>query len=89
MRKLVLLAAFALILIFACSSATAQSTTTVTLPAVADTYLSQNSPTNNYGSNSTLLIDGDDPGGTGRDKRTLVKFDLSQIPPGQLSRVPP
>jgi thrombospondin type 3 repeat protein len=62
--------------------ADAQSSTTVQLPASADTYLSQNSANTNYGTQTSLLVDSDDPAGTGRDKRTLIKFDLSQIPAG-------
>jgi hypothetical protein len=66
------------------STAGAQTSTTQTvqLPASADTYLNQSSPSSNYGSATSLSADGDDPGGTGNDKRVLIKFDLSQIPSG-------
>jgi hypothetical protein len=45
-----------------------------------DTYLSQNNTTSNYGGATTLLVDGDDPGGSGKDKRALLKWDVSAIP---------
>lgn len=47
-----------------------------------DTTLSQNQPTTNFASAATILVDGDDPGNTGRDLSTLIKWDVSAIPPG-------
>lgn len=58
------------------------ASTTVSLPASADTYLSQNSPSKNYGSQATLLVDGDDPAKSDNNKHILIKFNLSQIPAG-------
>lgn len=45
-----------------------------------DTHISQNNTTTNYATATTLLVDGDDPGGSGRDKRGLLKWDVSAIP---------
>jgi titin len=45
-----------------------------------DTYISQSSPTSNFATSTTLKMDGDDPGGTGLDLATLIKWDISQIP---------
>jgi len=47
-----------------------------------DVYLSQNIPSGNAGGDSVLLIDGDDPRGTGRDLATLIAWDVSTIPSG-------
>jgi hypothetical protein len=40
----------------------------------------QNNTTTNYATATTLIVDGDDPGGTGRDKRGLLQWDVSGIP---------
>ncbi|WP_373231586.1 DNRLRE domain-containing protein [Cohnella sp.] len=47
-----------------------------------DTYLSQYDATTNYGSITTLLVDGDDPGGSGKDKSAILEWDISSIPAG-------
>jgi hypothetical protein len=47
-----------------------------------DTYISENQPTTNFCTSSTLRVDGDDPPGTGRDLSTLLQWDLSAIPAG-------
>ena len=47
-----------------------------------DTYMSSNAPTSNFGSSAMLLLDGDDPGGSGNDLASLLKWDISSIPPG-------
>ncbi len=47
-----------------------------------DTYISQVNPALNYGSSTTLLVDGDDPPGSGNDLSSLLRWDLSQIPAG-------
>ena len=81
--NLVRLLGVVLIAMFMAASAEGQTaSTTVSLPASADTYLSENSPSNNYGTQTTLVVDGDDPPGSGRDKRTHIKFDLSKVPSG-------
>jgi hypothetical protein len=49
-----------------------------------DTRLSQNAPTTNYGTATSLSADGDDPAGTGRDSVVLLRWDLSAIPPGSV-----
>jgi poly(3-hydroxybutyrate) depolymerase len=47
-----------------------------------DVTISQNTPTTNVGSASTLTADGDDPGGTGKDRAALIRWDVSSIPVG-------
>lgn len=47
-----------------------------------DTTISQNQPTTNFASAPTILVDGDDPGSTGRDLSTLIKWDVTSIPAG-------
>lgn len=49
---------------------------------VIDTYISENSATTNYGITTDLQADGDDPGGTGRDLATLLRWDINAIPQG-------
>ena len=49
-----------------------------------DTTLSQANPTTNYGNAADLLIDGDDPSGSGNDKAALLRWDISAIPPGSI-----
>ena len=46
-----------------------------------DTYLNENNSPSNAGSATTLLVDGDDPFNTGEDKSTILKWDISTIPP--------
>jgi len=45
-----------------------------------DTTLSQAAPTTAFGTATTLLVDGDDPPGSGSDLATLIRFDTSSIP---------
>ena len=52
-----------------------------------DTYMSSNAPTSNFGSSAMLLLDGDDPGGSGNDLASLLKWDISSIPPGSPRRL--
>ena len=47
-----------------------------------DTTLAQATPTTVLGAAPTLLVDGDDPPGSGQDLAMLVRFDLSSIPAG-------
>ena len=49
-----------------------------------DTYISQNAPTSNFGSSAMLMLDGDYPGGSRNDLASLLKWDISSIPPGSL-----
>lgn len=56
--------------------------TTRVLVAAGDTMISENSTTKNYGATTTLVADGDDPAGGGKDKYALIKWDLSSIAPG-------
>jgi hypothetical protein len=43
-----------------------------TYSGTQDTTLSQNDPNSNFGSNTTLYVDGDNPPGSGKDKSALV-----------------
>jgi hypothetical protein len=47
-----------------------------------DAYIAEEEPTTNFCSVPTLRVDGDDPPGTGRELRTLIRWDLSDIPAG-------
>jgi phosphodiesterase/alkaline phosphatase D-like protein len=47
-----------------------------------DTSIYENTPTANFANASTLELDGDDPSGTGKDIFTLLKWNISDIPPG-------
>ena len=49
-----------------------------------DVYISQNAPTANSGTSAELLLDGDDPPGSGNDLSTLLKWDIAQIPAGSI-----
>ena len=46
-----------------------------------DTYISEHNPTTNYGTATSLNVDGDDPNGSGHANWTLLKWDISVIPP--------
>lgn len=56
---------------------------TATYAGTRDTYISQHEPTANFGASTPLRVDGDDPGGTGKDLYTLIKWDVSAIPAGR------
>lgn len=47
-----------------------------------DTFLSESSPENNYGAKSPIQADGDNPSGSGRELRMLLRWDVSALPPG-------
>lgn len=47
-----------------------------------DTYISQANAASNFGSATTVQVDGDDPSGSGQDLVTLLKWDISSIPAG-------
>jgi hypothetical protein len=47
-----------------------------------DAYLSEQQPDTNAGSETFLLVDGDDPGGSGLDKASLMAWDVSAVPAG-------
>jgi hypothetical protein len=52
------------------------------LTSSADTQLTENSPAANYGGATSLKVDGDDPGGSGKDASSLLRWDLSSVPAG-------
>ena len=54
----------------------------LTYVGTRDTSLSENAPDTTLGTSTTLLIDGDDPGGTGKDLTALIRWDISSIPSG-------
>ncbi|MBI4311959.1 MAG: DNRLRE domain-containing protein [Chloroflexi bacterium] len=53
------------------------NTAVLNFSSVADTYLNQDAPTNNYGSDTITYVKADD---SGYQRRTLVKFDLAGVP---------
>ena len=59
------------------------ATTTAVPTSVIDTAIMSKTPTTNYGSASTMTVDGDEPSGSGYDSYGLLKFDLSSIPAGK------
>jgi len=61
----------------------ATSTQTVTLNPIMDTYMAGNDITSNHASSDNLPI-GELNNATGALRRTLIKFDLSQIPAGSV-----
>jgi hypothetical protein len=52
------------------------------LTSSTDTRITENSPAANYGGATTLKVDGDHPGGSGRDVYSLLEWDLSSVPAG-------
>jgi hypothetical protein len=48
----------------------------------ADAQMSQAQATRNYGAATSINVDGNEPAGTGRDTSSLLRFDLSAVPPG-------
>ena len=52
------------------------------LTSTADTQIAENSSATNYGGTTTLKVDGDDPGGSGKDASSLLRWDLSSVPTG-------
>jgi hypothetical protein len=48
-----------------------------------DTTLSQESPDTNYGAAAVCYVDGDDPPGSGKDKSVIIRWDVSDINPGE------
>jgi NPCBM/NEW2 domain/Glycosyl hydrolase family 71 len=58
------------------------SADTSNLTSSADTQIAENSPATNYGGATTVKVDGDDPGGSGRDAYSLLRWNLSSVPAG-------
>ncbi|MBT8064024.1 MAG: DNRLRE domain-containing protein, partial [Gammaproteobacteria bacterium] len=50
----------------------------------ADAYIREASPDTAHGLETTLQVDGDEPSGTGTDMNILLRWDVSQIPPGSV-----
>ncbi|MGM7684557.1 DNRLRE domain-containing protein [Cytobacillus sp. Hm23] len=53
---------------------------TSTYEGAIDSYLSEQNPTENFGSEQSLLVDGDDPSNSRKNKYALLKWDISTIP---------
>jgi hypothetical protein len=53
-----------------------------TYAGTRDSFLSETNAAHNYGTNPTLQVDGDNPGGTGRELRMVLRWDVAPIPPG-------
>jgi ferric-dicitrate binding protein FerR (iron transport regulator) len=53
-----------------------------TYAGTRDTFLSELNSAHPYGTNSKIQVDGDNPGGSGKELRGLVRWDVSPIPPG-------
>jgi hypothetical protein len=49
-----------------------------------DTTLSEESPDANYGADTVCYVDGDDPRNSGKDKSVTIRWDVSDINPGEL-----
>src|SRR5919112_172226 len=60
----------------------AASADTRNLTSTADTRIVENASSANYGGATTLKVDGDDPGGSGKDAYSLLSWDLSSVPAG-------
>jgi len=55
---------------------------TASYAGMRDVRIIQDDPGTNHGLSSRLIMDGDEPSGTGRNVFTLIKWDISSIPPG-------
>ena len=64
------------------TTASAAPSVTQSFVSAADTRFVENAATTNYGSGTTVQIDGDDPAGSGMDKSGLIRWDLSSVPAG-------
>jgi hypothetical protein len=73
---------FAVVVALATSFAAHAFADIKTTESNGDTMILQNDPDKNYGLSTSLRADGDNPGGTGKDEEALVKWDLSDVPPG-------
>jgi len=71
--------AITLVLCLIVTPAAVNATLTVITPSSTDTEIEKFQPNNNYGPIDTLQVRS---GATANTKRTLIKFDLSAIPPG-------
>ena len=55
------------------------------LPSYAgtrDSFIEETYPAHNYGTNATIQVDGDNPGGSGKELRMVLRWDTSAIPAG-------
>ncbi len=84
MRKLnIIISATILLFIFVPIVITSAFGTTVTLSANKDTYVDQNAASGNFGTNKNrIFVSSFFEGTDGKNERSLIQFDLSQIPSG-------
>jgi hypothetical protein len=47
-----------------------------------DSFIEESNPTHNFGTNATIQVDGDNPGGSGQELRMVLRWDTSAIPAG-------
>ncbi len=67
--------------VFATKTSAAENETTV-LSGAADVRIVEASPDWQTRTSTSLIADGDDPGGSGKDISALLKWDASSIAPG-------
>lgn len=65
-------------------SVNASAVTTTLQPPSKDAYVDQQNPTTNFGSATSLFIDGKTPGASAKLIRTFIAFDLSSAPSGSI-----
>ena len=78
--SIVALAALIAFLLLGLLASEARAAETRTIVAAKDTRISEGSPTTNFGSASSLQVDGDTSGG--RDDSAIVEWDLTGIASG-------
>ena len=57
-------------------------TKSVSASASGDTQIRSANPNTNYGSATTITVDGDEPAGTGKNTAALIRFSLPTLPAG-------
>jgi hypothetical protein len=78
----VTLALAACVFITSLTKAAAVTQTVNASASSGDTEIRSANPTTNYGSATTITVDGDEPAGTGRNTGTLIRFSLPTLPAG-------
>jgi hypothetical protein len=61
---------------------TVSTSATRSLTSTADTRISENASTANYGGATSITVDGDEPNNSGKDVYGLLRWDLSSVPAG-------
>jgi hypothetical protein len=78
LRRMVILLIAAILSVAGASLTADAAETTNVATSVADAGLSELGPATNNGANTTIKVDGDDPGG--KDLYAALRWNLSQIP---------